>query len=153
MNIRKLVKHDIINGPSIRGILDSFLRAYDRHNRIYVEFTTDDGQTRFAYITGIEHEDSSGHSFNLAGFTEAGPIRDSSLSQHKRNITTPFALDGRQNPSSCYYNAKSRHGHIQFFITQEVANDSPEALRAIEQEERRQNGGIVLLEDWHIAHS
>lgn len=152
MNIRKLVKYDITSGPSIRDILDSFLRAYDQRNRIYVEFTTDDGQTRFAYITGVEHEDGSGHSFNLAGFIEAEPVKGASINQRKKNAITPFTLGGCSDPSSCYYNSTSRCGHIQFFITREVAEDSPEARRAMEQEKSYQDGGLVFLEGWHIAH-
>ena len=109
---------DIINGPSKSVLFDSCLYAYSKDVKVHVNFGISQGcsndgndatkmhlmlQITDIVITGIQHEDASGESFNLEGYCKVD------IDYHIRN-------DGvcryQYRRFTAYYNSKSRKGTI-----------------------------------------
>ena len=116
MNTSKSVAYAIINGPSKSALFDSCKYCYSMDVKVHVNFTISQGYSNHSNdatklylpmqitdiaITGIQHEDGSGESFNLEGCCKVD------IDYHIRN-------DGvrryRYRRFSAYYNAKSRKG-------------------------------------------
>ena len=114
MDTSKSKVFDILDGPDTLLLVNAFRYAfvpslYPVEFKIAVGYTTRDDVAGFAYfpmdadsfqILGIEHEDGSGHSFNLHGTCKASLI-----------------LTGRDKKSrrfKAYYNTVSRKGTISF---------------------------------------
>ena len=106
----------IVGGPNKDMLFDACKYAYSKSTRVGVEFSVVAGYTTpiddpgCAYvlmsisdmkITGIEHEDGSGESFNLIGYCRV------SLSPLGNSVLEPYKFNA-------YYNAKSRKGSISF---------------------------------------
>lgn len=110
--------YQIVNGPGRDTLFDACKYAYS-DVKLYANFTVALGYTMppndpsAAYIPmtlkevkviGIEHENGSGHSFNLYGYCKAN-----------------LSVIGMQEKTPCntykfmaYYNAKTRKGTIRF---------------------------------------
>jgi hypothetical protein len=108
--------YKIVNGPSRSDLFASCERSYDKGTRINLEFfvtvgcTMPEGHPEGAYleletsdfrISSIEHEDGSGHSFNLKGYCKA-------------NLTNIFGKELIPYKFEAYFNTKTREGHITF---------------------------------------
>ena len=108
--------YEIVSGPSKSALFDACMYAYSKDAKIAVNFaipqaySNDSNDATKLYlpmritdiaITGIQHEDGSGESFNLEGCCKVD------IDYHIRN-------DGvcryRYRRFSAYYNAKSRKG-------------------------------------------
>lgn len=106
----------IFNGPSKSVLFDSCLYAYSKDAKVHVDFAISQGCSNHGndatkmhlmmqiidiVITGIQHEDGSGESFNLEGYCKVD------IDYHIRN-------DGvcryRYRRFTAYYNARSRKG-------------------------------------------
>ena len=111
MNTRKHENdtyYRIVAGPNKDLLFDACKYAYSRHGKIEVNFDVAseylaNGAYRMLrvtdfWITGIEHEDGSGESFNLHGYCKAIPIHP----------------DGSSCRFEAYYNSRTRDGHITF---------------------------------------
>ncbi len=63
-----MIRHtfDVVNGPNRDSLFDSAKRSQDKI-KIPVTFVSAQQHKYDAIITSIEHEDGSGHSFNLKG--------------------------------------------------------------------------------------
>ncbi len=109
---------EIIDGPSRSDLFASCERSYDQNSNINIEFTIVYGYTMPKdhpgcanilmkatdfRIAGIEHEDGSGHSFNLRGYCRAN--------------LEPYVGADLLSPHQfmAYFNAKTRKGTITFF--------------------------------------
>lgn len=111
------ITYDIMNGPSADRLFDACRYAYDDATKIPIDFgiaigysmPKDDPGCAIVgahscdlRIVGIEHEDGSGHSFNIRGYCagfKKGPYSDPLYVNHKVMI---------------YYNTKTRNGKITF---------------------------------------
>lgn len=116
----KDITRPIIAGPNRDRLVDAFKYAYDAHSNVAVDFVVPVGYTgpiddpRSAYIamavkriaiTMLEHEDGSGHSFNLKGFITTDPYAlNLSYAEYK---TYKF---------TAYYNTKSRTGTMTIHL-------------------------------------
>lgn len=108
----------IINGPSKSVLFDSCQYAYSKDVKVYINFAIPQGYSNHSndatklylpmqitdlVITGIQHEDGSGESFNLEGHCKVD------IDYHIRN-------DGvcryQYRRFTAYYNSKSRKGTI-----------------------------------------
>ena len=108
----------IFSGPSKSVLFDSCLYAYSKDVKVHVNFGISQGclndgndatkmhlmlQITDIVITGIQHEDASGESFNLEGYCKVD------IDYHIRN-------DGvcryQYRRFTAYYNSKSRKGTI-----------------------------------------
>lgn len=108
-------KFDIVNGPSRDQLIDAFKYAYSKQTQVPVKFRIvliytepgDDPNRAHLImlvddflIASLQHEDSSGYSFNVQGCCKANlRIGMSQLESHKFNM---------------HYNAKTRKGTIEF---------------------------------------
>lgn len=110
--------YDILNGPSADRLFDACRYAYDDGVKIPIDFgiaigysmPRDDPGCALVgahscglRIAGIEHEDGSGHSFNIKGYCtgfKKGPY------------STPLYVNYRVQ---IYYSTKTRKGKITFF--------------------------------------
>lgn len=105
--------YPIEDGPSADRILDSLKYAYDKRDRVHVDFKVaksytgpkDEPGTMYQIlpmgetkIVGVTHEDGSGSSFLLKGYARG-------VDGEPNTVTVPF---------DAYYNAKTRKGHITF---------------------------------------
>ena len=120
MNTSKSVTNcfSIINGPSKSVLFDSCQYAYSKDVKVYINFAIPQGYSNHSndatklylpmqitdtVITGIQHEDGSGESFNLEGHCKVD------IDYHIRN-------DGvcryQYRRFTAYYNSKSRKGTI-----------------------------------------
>lgn len=113
-------KHfDIVSGPNKDRLLDAFKYAYDKNVKLDVDFKVALGYTApksdpgcaclpmsitDIIISGIEHEDSSGESFNLCGYCRVDLYSP-------RGVTVAY----ESYRFRAYYNAKTRKGRIAFF--------------------------------------
>lgn len=135
---RKEWTFDVVGGPSKDRIFDSCKHAYDEEDQISVKFkvilNTHEGcdmigavQLYMAdtIINKIEHEDGSGHSFNLGGYCKADLGFDIGDNYDAYYIRTGYHKGGRlPHPEikkylrnyyfDMYYNVKSRRGWITF---------------------------------------
>ena len=111
-------RYVIFNGPSKSVLFDSCLYAYSKNAKVHVNFAVSQGcsndgnnatkmhlpmQITDIVITGIQHEDGSGESFNLEGYCKVDidyHIRNDGVCRYKYRRFT------------AYYNAKSRKGTI-----------------------------------------
>lgn len=108
--------YSIINGPSKSVLFDSCLYAYSTDANVHVNFSISQScsshsndavklylpmQITDIVITGIQHEDGSGESFNLEGYCKVD------IDYHIRN-------DGvcryRYRRFTAYYDTRSRKG-------------------------------------------
>ena len=108
--------YEIVSGPSKSALFDACMYAYSKDAKIAVNFAipqaysndTNDATRMYlpmqitdVVITGIQHEDGSGESFNLEGYCKVD------IDYHIRN-------DGvcryQYRRFTAYYNAKSRKG-------------------------------------------
>ena len=108
--------YSIINGPSKSVLFDSCQYAYSKDVKVHINFAISQGcsshsndaiklylpmQITDIVITGIQHEDGSGESFNLEGYCKVD------IDYHIRN-------DGvcryQYRRFTAYYNSKSRKG-------------------------------------------
>ena len=109
---------NIENGPSRDTLFDSCKYAYSEGANVPVEFSValrylappDDPGSSYVRmdiedirIIEIQHEDGSGHSFNLKGFCNADT---KTISGQPNNL--------EQYRFKAYYNSKSRKGTISF---------------------------------------
>lgn len=116
MNTEKRI-FDIVDGPSRDTLFDACKYAYSKAAQVPVYFGVVFGQMpknhpdcgahlpmsiKDVKITGIEHEDGSGESFNLHGYCNADL---NFMSEDATYATYKF---------EAYYNAKSRDGWITF---------------------------------------
>ena len=110
--------YEIFNGPSKSVLFDSCLYAYSKDAKVHVNFAVSQGcsnhgndatkmhlmmQITDIVITGIQHEDASGESFNLEGYCTVDidyPIRNDGVCRYQYRRFT------------AYYNSKSRKGTI-----------------------------------------
>lgn len=120
MNTSKSVTNcfSIINGPSKSVLFDSCQYAYSKDVKVHINFAIPQGYSSHSndaiklylpmqitdiVITGIQHEDGSGESFNLEGHCKVD------IDYHIRN-------DGvcryQYRRFTAYYNSKSRKGTI-----------------------------------------
>ena len=120
MNTSKSVTNcfSIINGPSKSVLFDSCQYAYSKDVKVHIDFAIPQGYSSHSndavklylpmqitdiVITGIQHEDGSGESFNLEGHCKVD------IDYHIRN-------DGvcryQYRRFTAYYNSKSRKGTI-----------------------------------------
>lgn len=98
----------ILNGPNKDRLIDAFKYAYDKPFgcllplEFDVEFDVDTTKTQACqfHVISIEHEDGSGHSFNIKG---------SCL------IPKLAATDLHRTFYTGYYNASTRKGWVKFF--------------------------------------
>lgn len=117
----KNLKLNITEGPSKMDLITALAYAFDKRNPFYVEFETrlvdteDDEQqqlARYLYdrkyghlvvrIQSLEHEDSSGMSFNFKGFVM-------SRRPHSKDFITTHSVDGWYSVSALrkgYLNVK-----------------------------------------------
>ena len=110
--------YSIINGPSKSVLFDSCQYAYSKDVKVHINFAIPQGYSSHSndaiklylpmqitdiVITGIQHEDGSGESFNLEGYCKVD------IDYHIRN-------DGvcryQYRRFTAYYNSKSRKGTI-----------------------------------------
>ena len=118
MNTSKSVAYAIINGPSKSALFDSCKYCYSMDVKVNVNFTISQGYSNHSNdatklylpmqiadiaITGIQHEDGSGESFNLEGYCCA----DIDYYEKKCYTNTYFYENYR---FSAYYNTESRTG-------------------------------------------
>ena len=119
MNAKNQEKcYDIVAGPNKDALFDACKYAYSKTAKLTVDFTVVIGYTMpkenpgCAYIamaitdiriTGIEHEDGSGESFNLHGYCRA----DLNSFGGNNIAYEPYEF-------KAYYNSKNRHGRISF---------------------------------------
>ena len=121
MNTRKTEAKryfDILNGPGRDALFDACKYACSKTAKLPIDLTVATGYTMpkdhpgCAYfkmpiadirITGIEHEDGSGCSFNLHGYCKCDPD-----SLGGNNVIL------RSHRFRAYYNSKSRKGCITF---------------------------------------
>ena len=108
--------YEIFSGPSKSALFDACMYAYSKDAKIAVNFGISQGysnhgddaiklhlmmQITDTVITGIQHEDGSGESFNLEGYCKVD------IDYHIRN-------DGvcryQYRRFTAYYNSKSRKG-------------------------------------------
>lgn len=108
--------YSIINGPSKSVLFDSCQYAYSKDVKVHINFAIPQGYSNHSndatklylpmqitdiVITGIQHEDGSGESFNLEGYCKVD------IDYHIRN-------DGvcryQYRRFTAYYNSKSRKG-------------------------------------------
>ena len=116
MNTKSKNHYEIVDGPSRSDLFASCERNYDKNTKINIEFSIALGYTmpkkdpRSAYllldvadirITGIEHEDGSGNSFNLHGYCKA-------------NLSAYVGAELRPYRFTAYFNTKTRKGCIDF---------------------------------------
>ena len=117
MNTKSVAyRYDIIDGPSKSALFDACMYVYNKDAKIAVNFTISQGYsndtndaTRLYLplpvtdikITGIEHEDGSGESFNLKGYCNV----DKDYLLRRDNI-----YRYRYSRFSAYYDAKNRKG-------------------------------------------
>ena len=112
MNTKEL-SFEVMDGPSKDRLIDAFKYAYDKEARVPVEFSVARGYTApkdnpgCAYVVldakdfrilSLQHEDGSGHSFNIEGYCTAN-------------------VDGRAKRFcwfKMYYETKNRKGVITF---------------------------------------
>lgn len=98
----------ILNGPNTDRLVDAFKYAYDKPFgcllplEFEVEFDVDTTKTQICpfHVTSIEHEDGSGHSFNIKGSCLIPSLAETDL--YKTVYTG-------------YYNASTRKGWVKFF--------------------------------------
>ena len=110
--------YDIMSGPSRAQLIDAFQYQYDNGVKMPIEFqialayTRATGGKRGFYpmktksdvlLTGIKHEDGSGHSFIIAGYISADARIVKELVVYKR-----YRFEA-------YYNAQTRRGRITLF--------------------------------------
>ena len=108
--------YDIIAGPNKDALFDACKYAYNKSAKISIDFavvlgyTTPTDNPGCAYIpmsltdikiSGIEHEDGSGESFNLRGYCKADPCFRREDNMHYKSYEF-----------RAYYNSKSRKGRI-----------------------------------------
>lgn len=109
--------YEIEGGPNKDMLFDACKYAYDKHAKIPIDFAVALAYTRpksdpgciyirmkiaNIVISGIEHEDGSGESFNLRGYCSAD------LETISGNATLiPYEFEA-------YYDSKRRKGHITF---------------------------------------
>lgn len=122
MNTSKSVTYcyDIVDGPSKSTLFDACQYAYNKGTKIsvmfeivqgYSEDSNDDPKLKLPLflpiadilVTGIQHEDGSGESFNLEGYCCA----DIDYYEKKCYTNTYFYENYR---FSAYYNTESRTG-------------------------------------------
>ena len=118
MNTKKPDHYDIIDGPNKDVLFDACKYAYSKNVDINVDlkvaagYTAPIGSHQSAYIpmsiidikiSGIEHEDGSGESFNLKGYCSA-------------NLSSSGEAGAiyKQYNFIAYYNTKRRKGWISF---------------------------------------
>ena len=109
--------YDVVDGPSADRLFDACKYAYD-DNRIFVNFavaicyTMPPDHPSSAYIpasirnvriVSIEHENGTGHSFNIRGYCDAD-LR----SIAKKHTYTRYHI-------SLYYDSRTRKGRITFY--------------------------------------
>ena len=116
MNARK--QFTIENGPSSSALFDACKYAYDPNGAVRLDFKvaiayTGNEREMSGYIAmqlkdvrvvGIEHEDGTGHRFNLYGYCKA----DLEALVKENAVFKSYQF-------RAFYNAKSRHGWIDFF--------------------------------------
>lgn len=109
-------RFSIINGPSKSVLFDSCQYCYSKDVKVHIDFAIPQGYSSHSNdavklylpmqitdiaITGIQHEDASGESFNLEGYCKVD------IDYHIRN-------DGvcryQYRRFTAYYNSKSRKG-------------------------------------------
>jgi hypothetical protein len=114
MNTQK--EYEVVNGPALDTLLDSFKYAYSKVDVINLHFSIPIGITfgrdgksvdvlmpmRNVRITSIGYEDGSGERFLIKGFLEADP---QGLS-HQNPIYSHYSFDG-------YYDAHRRKGWLK----------------------------------------
>lgn len=108
-------RFDIVSGPNKDDLVKAFKDAFDKKTETdQVKFDialgyigTNNGKaytnmkSKDFKVTGIEHEDGSGHSFNLKGYCSADirfGVRDAVIYQ-------PYKFEA-------YYNAETKKGYI-----------------------------------------
>ncbi|MBQ1387762.1 hypothetical protein IIY68_03170 [Candidatus Saccharibacteria bacterium] len=115
---KKVATYEIVGGPSTDRLFDALRYAYDKDVKIPINFGIVIGLSRpkndpgccsigahscGLRLTSIQHEDGSGCSFNIGGYSDTGlkkgPYSEPLYVGHKVKI---------------YYNSKSREGHITF---------------------------------------
>ena len=111
--------YDIVNGPNKDALFDSCKYAYTGRSRIVLDFevaigyTLPPSESGAAYIpmkikdliiTGIEHEDGSGESFNLEGNANV----DLEIRRFAGDVEYHW------HRFKAYYNTKRRCGRITF---------------------------------------
>ena len=106
----------IMSGPSRDRLIDAFKYAYDNatipvdfiislrqiSENHFIEMCVDDFR-----IVGLQHEDGSGHSFNVSGYCSA------SFAEPKSEMHKPIMYHCRFR---AYYNAATRKGTIKIGI-------------------------------------
>ena len=113
MNTKRTIReYPIVSGPNRDTILDAFKYAYDRASHVDIDFFVSEGlsmpeghpgaaevnmDVENWHMTSIQHEDGSGHSFNLEGW--CCPKLDG------KRVYADF--------KACY-NARTRKGTITF---------------------------------------
>ena len=106
------LRFNIISGPSADRLIDAFKYAYGE-NHVRAKFTiTGKGANELKTendimdcslrIQSLEHEDGSGHSFNMKGAIEDASAGNTKIPFHNLKFTG-------------YYNAKLRIGHLVIF--------------------------------------
>ena len=99
---------NIVNGPSRDTLIDAFKYAYSRDGIVSAKFEIAlkppanhlKIRSKDFIITEIQHEDGSGHSFNIGGFCKADMNPLVGIKTYKNYSFT------------AYYNAKTRKGLI-----------------------------------------
>ena len=108
-------RFDILNGPSRGQIFDACQYGCDKNSHINLDFSVMEGYSdspsnpgalTFLFkiedlaVTGIKHEDESGHNFIIEGFCKID------LSHRKWGMT--------RNHFKAFYNTKTRTGKMEF---------------------------------------
>ena len=112
--------YHIENGPSRESLIDAFKYAYDKKNTISIEFLVPVGHAvdpetaetnvyiamplSDITIVSLEHEDGSGHQFNIRGYCKA-------------DLSGAFSSENavlRSRKFLAYYNTRTRKGTISF---------------------------------------
>ena len=120
MDINKEVRsYNIVNGPSKDALFDACKYAYHPTSNIVLDFGIAVGYTaptanpksvyiamniKDIHVTGIEHEDGSGESFNLWGHCQAD------LSTYQ-----PDGVKWSMYRFRAFYSTRHREGRITFF--------------------------------------
>lgn len=119
MIYRKIATLKIVDGPNKMDMLMSQAYAYGESCLEPMRVKCDDGEERLVIFTGSQHEDSSGHSFNVQGRISVAPVSRLSLA-HVKGIR--YANDLSETFEG-YYNTQVRKGTLE--VTCFVADDKP----------------------------
>lgn len=105
--------YNIENGPNADKLIDAFKYAYDDSSNVRAQFTITEkplGALKLpcdlaeceVRIKSLEHEDGSGHSFNIEGSFD-------------KVLSGTIGLSFRELRFKGYYNAHIRKGHIEVY--------------------------------------